>query len=260
MPAESVHAIHVADQRLETFIRHADDELQLQLPCIAQAYLAALLVHLGKRLVQKYQPDLGIPAALLHVEHGEAGQQGNILGVLALPAGIPPGHFVHRVFLHIALFILHPLVHTECQIVAVICKTLHFLMVAGAVFGFPVSRRHEFFRQPPDLLLVFLKKCVLSDAELSLKSIVVQHLAVQFWCHQHFIKLSVLILGRKDVDLVGAVGKPDSGQHPVDLPPVPVRRLNLPVDGGDHIFPEGVVDQTVLVLKFLLILWLIVPL
>ena len=105
-----------------------------------------------------------------------------------------------------------------------------------------------------------MKKCVLPDAELSLKSIVVQHLAVQFRCHQHFIKLSVLILGRKDVDLVGAVGKPDSGQHPVDLPPVPVRRLNLPVDGGDHIFPEGVVDQAVLVLKFLLIPWLIVPL
>ena len=52
IPPEPIHTVHIADQRLETFVRNADDELQLQLPRIAQADLAPFLIHLGKCLIQ----------------------------------------------------------------------------------------------------------------------------------------------------------------------------------------------------------------
>ena len=59
-PTEPVHAVHVPDQGLQTLVRHADNELQFQLPGIPQAHLAPLLIHLGERFVQEHKPDLGI--------------------------------------------------------------------------------------------------------------------------------------------------------------------------------------------------------
>ena len=52
IPPEPIHTVHIADQLLETFVRHTDDELQLQFPRVAQADLAPLLIHLGKCLIQ----------------------------------------------------------------------------------------------------------------------------------------------------------------------------------------------------------------
>ena len=57
-PPEAVHAVHVPDQGLQPLVRHADNELQFQLPSIPQAHLAPLFIHLGERFVQEHKPDL----------------------------------------------------------------------------------------------------------------------------------------------------------------------------------------------------------
>ena len=71
-PTESIYTVHIPDQRLQTLIRHSDNQLQIHLSGIFQTDCAPLLIHFGKRLIQQYQLDFGIPLTLLHIQHGKS--------------------------------------------------------------------------------------------------------------------------------------------------------------------------------------------
>ena len=105
-------------------------------------------------------------------------------------------------------------------------------------------------------MLVLLIKCVFAKRDLSVKTIIVQHFAVQFRCHQHLIELSIFIFCRKNINLVNTVGEFNLRQHTVDFFPVTVCRFDFTVDRRDHIFTKRMIDQIILFLEFIFVFWL----
>ena len=175
MTPESVDAVHIADQRLQTFIRHTDNELKIHFSCIFQADGTSLLIHLGKCLVQKHQLDLGIPVALLHVQHCKTCQKCHIFRVLSLSTRISPCHIIDKIFTDdIPLLVCHLFKHAEGEIIAVVRVLLHLLTLLCAHLLVLVSRRHEFIGEEFDLLLIFLIERVLPKAQLTIKTGIIQ--------------------------------------------------------------------------------------
>ena len=175
MTPESVDAVHIADQRLQTFIRHADNELKIHFSCIFQTDGTPLLIHLGKCLVQKYQLDFGIPVALLHVQHCKTCQKCHIFRVLPLSTGISSCHIIDKIFTNdIPLLVCHLFKHAEGEIIAVICVLLHLLTLLRTHLLILVPRRHEFISEEFDLLLIFLIERVLPKAQLTIKTGIIQ--------------------------------------------------------------------------------------
>ena len=114
IPAETIYTIYISDQRLQTLIRHTDNQLQIHLSGIFQTDCAPLLIHFGKRLIQQYQLNFGIPLTLLHIQHGKSSKQCYILWILSLTTGIPARHIIDKVFPdHISMFIGYLFKHAE---------------------------------------------------------------------------------------------------------------------------------------------------
>ena len=103
-------------------------------------------------------------------------------------------------------------------------------------------------------MLVLLIKCVFAKRDLSVETIIVQHFAIQFRCHQHLIELSIFIFCRKNINLVNTVREFNLCQHTIDFFPVTVCRFDFTVDRRDYIFTKRMVDQIILFLKFIFIL------
>ena len=78
---------------------------------------------------------------------------------------------------------------------------------------------------------------------------IIDHFTVKFRRHQHFIKLSVLIFSRKNVNLINTVGETDFPEHAVDFPFMAERCF----DFCDHVFAQRMIYKTILLLEFRLI-------
>ena len=159
-----------------------------------------------------------------------------------------------------SVLILHALIHTEGQIIPVICILFHLLPLCIQILGITLLGRHKLFREQVNLIFVFHIKFIFQKTHLTIKSVIIQHLAVQFAGHKHFIKLPVLIIRRADLNLISTVRKTNPGKQTVDLSCMAVCCFDLSMNGRNDVVPKACIDLIALHPEFFLILWFIVPL
>ena len=118
--------------------------------------------------------------------------------------------------------------------------------------------RHELVCQKSNFLLIFLIKVIFTKAYLSSYSAIIRIFTVQFFRHKHIIELTVFVLCRLYLNLIGTVREISLPEKPVYLIGMALCSLNITVDCTDDILSETFVNHLALFLKLTLIFRLII--